>query len=229
MERVFAVTGAFGVLGRALTRRFMDAGDHVILIDRVVAGEALRSEFASELVLDSVDLGDLEGTGAAIARGVRHFGHLDGLINAAGGFEWEKLQEGSLDTWDRMYATNLRTAVVASKCVLPHLLKSGYGRIVNIGAAAAAKAAGGMGPYAASKAGVARLTESLAEEVKDRLITVNAVLPSILDTPRNRADMPDADFGRWVSPGAIAELVTFLCSEQAAAITGASIPVTNRC
>jgi NAD(P)-dependent dehydrogenase (short-subunit alcohol dehydrogenase family) len=108
-------------------------------------------------------------------------------------------------------------------------LKNGHGRIVNIGAEAAAKAGSGMGPYAAAKSGVARLTESLAEELKDRLITVNAILPSILDTPRNRADMPDADFTRWVAPAAIAELVVFLCSEQAGAITRALIPVTNRC
>jgi len=229
MERVFAVTGAFGVLGRAVTRRLMDAGDHVVLIDQASADDALRTEYASEAVFGDVDLGDPDSTSAAMVEAVRRFGQLDGVINIAGGFHWERLLEGSLDTWDRMYATNLKTAVVASKCALPHLLKNGHGRIVNIGAAAAEKAAGGMGPYAASKAGVARLTESLADEIKDRLITVNAILPGILDTSRNRAEMPDADFTRWVPPRAIAELVVFLCSEQAAAITGALIPVTNRC
>jgi NAD(P)-dependent dehydrogenase (short-subunit alcohol dehydrogenase family) len=120
------------------------------------------------------------------------------------------------------------TAVAASRAALPHLLARGAGRIVNIGANAATRAAAGMGPYAASKAAVARFTESLAEEMKDRGITVNAVLPSIIDTPQNRADMPDADFSRWVAPEAIAEVILFLVSDAAAAVTGALIPVTGR-
>ena len=111
---------------------------------------------------------------------------------------------------------------------MAHLLARSSGRIINVGANAAGKAAAGMGPYAASKSAVARLTESLAEELKDRRITVNAVLPSIIDTPQNRADMPDADFSRWVPPEAIAEVILFLASDAAWAVTGASIPVVGR-
>jgi NAD(P)-dependent dehydrogenase (short-subunit alcohol dehydrogenase family) len=99
---------------------------------------------------------------------------------------------------------------------------------VNIGAAGAIKAAAGMGAYAASKAGVAKLTESLADELKDRGVTVNAVLPSIIDTPVNRADMPTADFDRWVRPEQIADLIVFLLSDRSSAITGALIPITGR-
>jgi NAD(P)-dependent dehydrogenase (short-subunit alcohol dehydrogenase family) len=105
---------------------------------------------------------------------------------------------------------------------------AGGGRIVNVGSAAAGKATAGMGAYAASKAGVAKLTEALADELKDQGITVNAVLPSILDTPKNRIDMPKADFTRWVTPAEAAEVVAFLISDQARAITGALIPVGGR-
>ena len=123
---------------------------------------------------------------------------------------------------------NLRSAVVACRSALPALLERGGGRIINIGAGAAAKAGLGMGAYAASKAGVQRLTEALAEEMKDKNITVNAILPGIIDTPRNRLDMPKADFTRWVSPEAIAKVILFLASEDSAAITGAAIPVFGR-
>ena len=127
-----------------------------------------------------------------------------------------------------MYQMNVRTAVVASQAALSHLAATGSGRIVNVGALAALKAGMGMGAYAASKAGVVRLTEALAEEVKDRGVTVNAVLPSIIDTPTNRPDMPDADPGRWVSPTALASVIAFLLSDEAAAVTGACLPVSGR-
>jgi len=156
------------------------------------------------------------------------FGGIDVLINVAGGFRWEKVEDGDIATWDSLYSMNLRSAVVSCKCALPAMLERGRGRIINIGAGAAARAALGMGAYTASKAGVQRLTEALAEEVKDRNITVNAILPGIIDTPRNRLDMPDADFSRWVSPDAIAKVLLFLASDEAAAINGASIPVSGR-
>jgi NAD(P)-dependent dehydrogenase (short-subunit alcohol dehydrogenase family) len=127
-----------------------------------------------------------------------------------------------------MYAMNLRTAVASSSAALPHLLARGGGRIVNVGAQAASKAGLGMAAYAASKSGVARLTESMAEEFKDRGITVNAVLPSIIDTPTNRADMPDADFSRWVKPAQLAAVIAFLISDEATAISGACLPVSGR-
>jgi NAD(P)-dependent dehydrogenase (short-subunit alcohol dehydrogenase family) len=120
----------------------------------------------------------------------------------------------------------LLTAVNATRAALP--LLSAPGRVICIGAASAAKAGVGMGPYAASKAGVAKFTEALAQEVKDRHITVNAILPSIIDTPANRADMPKAEFSRWVQPEQIAELIVFLLSDRSSAITGALIPVVGR-
>ena len=127
-----------------------------------------------------------------------------------------------------MHTVNLKTALHACKAALPHLLERA-GRVVNIGAGAAGKAAAGMGAYAASKAGVLRLTEALSEETKDRGMTVNAILPGIIDTPANRKDMPDADTSRWVTPQAIAEVVGFLLSDAARAVTGVGLPVTGGC
>src|SRR6476646_4472446 len=164
---------------------------------------------------------------AAVDAILARFGRLDALVNIAGGFRWETLADGSLDTWNSLYELNLRTVVAACRAALPHL-PSERGRIINIGAAGAQKAAAGMGAYAASKAGVARLTEALAEELKGRGITVNALLPSIIDTPANRADMPKADFGKWVKPEQLADVIVFLLSSKSQAITGALLPVTGR-
>jgi len=180
------------------------------------------------MLIRAVDLADGEATRKAMAAAAMRFGGIDVLVNVAGGFRYETLLEGGVATWDEMYAKNLRTAVASCKAALPALLESGRGRIVNIGAGAAAKGRAGMGAYTASKAGVQRLTESLADELKDRGVTVNAILPGTIDTPRNRADMPDADFSRWVAPAAIAEVILFLASDAAAALTGAAIPVTGR-
>jgi NAD(P)-dependent dehydrogenase (short-subunit alcohol dehydrogenase family) len=184
---------------------------------------------AAPLLFGGVDLSDMEATRRVMAATAMRFGGIDVLVNIAGGFRWEKLEDGDPETWDQLYAMNLRTAVVCCKAALPALLERGRGRIINIGAgAAAARAGAGMGAYTASKAGVQRLTESLAEEVKDRGITVNAILPGVIDTARNRVDMPDADFSRWVAPEAIAEVILFLASDAARAVTGASIPVFGR-
>ena len=161
-------------------------------------------------------------------RSSAHFGGLDGLVNTAGGFRYETIETGSVESWDRLYAINVRTALLASQAALPHLVARGGGRIVFVGANAAGHAGLGMGAYAAAKSGVARLTEALAEEFKDRGITVNAVLPSILDTPANRADMPKADPARWVTPAALAQVIVFLLSDASAPITGALIPVKGR-
>lgn len=219
--KLVVVTGALGVLGRAVAGAAADAGAVVVAVDRVDAAPPRGAQASPAL-----DLGDAQAATAAMAAIARRHGRIDALVNVAGGFRWETLADGSVDTWDQLYGINVRTAVNACRAVLPHLPAGG--RIVNIGAAGAVKAAAGMGAYAASKAGVARLTEALAEELKPRDITVNAVLPSIIDTPANRADMPDADPSRWVSPQALAEVIVFLLGPRATAVTGALIPVVGR-
>lgn len=225
-SRIIVVTGGFGILGRALAERLLEEGARVVLLDRAAAPASGLPQVA--LALGSVELGDEGACQAAYTQVRELLGGVDGVVNVAGGFTWETLESGALASWDRMYETNVRTAVSSCRAALPHLLARGAGRIVNVGAAAAQKAGMGMGAYAASKAGVARLTEALAEELKDRGVTVNAVLPSIIDTPANRSDMPDADASRWVAPGQLAAVIAFLLSDEAAAITGACIPVSGR-
>jgi NAD(P)-dependent dehydrogenase (short-subunit alcohol dehydrogenase family) len=228
--QVVVVTGAFGALGSAVARAFAGAGARLALLDVAQPSAEIQSEFGASghLLLPGVDLGDVEGTRKAMAAIAMRFGGIDVLVNVAGGFRWEKVASGDISTWDSLYSMNLRSAVVSSKSALPAMLERGRGRIINIGAGAAGRASAGMGAYAASKAGVQRFTEALAEELKDQAITVNAVLPGIIDTPRNRIDMSQADFSRWVSPEAIAEVILFLASDAARAVTGASIPVTGR-
>ena len=147
------------------------------------------------------------------------------MINVAGGFRWETVADGDASTWRKLFEMNVGTTLNASKAVIPYLIEQGGGSIVNVGANGAVKAGAGMGAYAASKSGVHRLTEALAEELKEHGIRVNAVLPSMIDTPTNRADMPAADFSKWVAPSDLAEVVLFLASDAAKAITGALIPV----
>ena len=220
-----AVTGAFGALGAAMVQAAIAAGARVAAIDRA---PVLTTGTAGVTAIGGVDLADANAAKAAIDNAARALGGLDGLVNIAGTFRWETLADGSADTWDLLYRVNLRTAVTASKAAIPHLVASGAGRIVNISAAGSVKAGAGMGAYAASKSGVARLTEALAEELKDRGITVNAVLPSTIDTAANRADMPKADFSRWVAPAQLAGVIVFLLSDRASAVTGALLPVMGR-
>lgn len=228
--KVIAITGGFGSLGVALGVAGAQAGAQVALIGRSAAPPAgkLPAALSGALLLGNVDVSSFEAAQQALAAVAQRFGGLDVLVNAAGAFRWQTLADGDLAAWDALYTVNLKTAAVASKAALPHLRERGGGRIVNVGAGAATRAGAGMGAYAASKAGVAKLTESLAAELKDQGITVNAVLPSIIDTPANRADMPKADFTRWVRPEALADVILFLASDAARAVTGALLPVSGR-
>lgn len=219
-ERVMVVTGAGGALGAAAAQAAAARGIRVARIDR----GALEPDALS---FAGVDLADFAAAQAAMQAIHARAGRIDALLNIAGGFAAGALTESDPALWDRMFALNLKTAVIASKAALPYLIESGAGRIVNVGALGAVKAGAGMGAYAASKAGVAKLTESLAEELKGR-VTVNAVLPSTIDTPANRAAMPKADFSKWVSPAELAAVMLFLASEDASAVTGALVPVAGR-
>jgi NAD(P)-dependent dehydrogenase (short-subunit alcohol dehydrogenase family) len=211
------VTGAGGILGGVVAGHLARLGHEVIGLDLAVGSGGFPGDF-----FGSVDLTCEQSTTDAVAK---VGGPVHGLACIAGGFVWETVSEGSIDSWTRMHAMNVTTALVACRAVLP-LMPNG-GSIVNIGAAATVRAGAGMGAYTASKSGVARLTEALAEEHKG-VIRVNAVLPSIIDTPANRADMGEADAGKWVTPLELAKVIAFLLSDEASAITGALIPVTGR-
>jgi NAD(P)-dependent dehydrogenase (short-subunit alcohol dehydrogenase family) len=223
------ISGAAGALGAAVAQAFATAGGQLALIDKAADSKDLLKTLGggSHIFLGDIDLADAGQAQHALDTAAAKLGGIDVLVNVAGGFRWETIADGKVDTWDFLYTINLRTALCATKAALPHLVAA-RGRIINIGAAAVAKAGAGMGAYAASKSAVIKLTEALAEELKDKAVNVNAVLPSIIDTPVNRADMPSADFSRWVTPAALADVILFLSSDAARAITGASIPVSGR-
>jgi NAD(P)-dependent dehydrogenase (short-subunit alcohol dehydrogenase family) len=222
--KVIVVTGASGALGGVIAEMALARGARVGSIDRA---DVQLATTRSRIGLGGVDLSDAAQAKTAIDSVVSHFGKLDALINVAGGFAFEAIAEGETQTWQRLYAFNVLTALNTSRAAVPYLAASPAGRIVNVGAMAALQSGAGMGPYAASKAGVHRLTEALASEWKSK-ITVNAVLPSTIDTPANRASMPNADFEKWVKPQELAEVILFLASDAASAVTGALVPVSGR-
>ncbi|MEA2864262.1 MAG: hypothetical protein QOC84_2218 [Bradyrhizobium sp.] len=222
--KVVVVTGASGALGRVVAAAALAQGARVAGVDHAAA-ELPATE--TRIELGGVDLSDAAAAEKAIDAVAAHFGRLDVLLNIAGAFTFEAVAEGDVKTWQRMYMLNVLTALNASRSAIPHLAASSSGRIVNIGAMGALQAGAGMGAYAASKAGVHRLTEALAAEWKGK-ITVNAVLPSIIDTPANRASMPKADFGKWVTPEELSNVILFLASDAASAVTGALLPVSGR-
>jgi NAD(P)-dependent dehydrogenase (short-subunit alcohol dehydrogenase family) len=222
--KVLIVTGALGALGRVVTATALARGARVAGLDHA---SSQAKPTPNRIELRGVDLTDPAQAQKAVDAVAAHFGSLDALVNIAGGFAFEPVAEGDGKTWQRMYAMNVLTALNASRAALGHISKSSTGHIVNVGALGALQAGAGMGPYAASKSGVHRLTEALAAEWKGK-VTVNAVLPSIIDTKVNRASMPNADFSKWVKPEELAEVILFLASDAASAVTGALIAVPGR-
>jgi NAD(P)-dependent dehydrogenase (short-subunit alcohol dehydrogenase family) len=222
--KIIVITGALGALGRVMAEIAVGRGARIAGIDHAASQLAATP---NRIELGGVDLSDAAAAKKAIDTAAAHFGGLDALINIAGGFTFETVADGDIRSWQRMYALNVLTALNASRAAIPHLQASSAGRIVNIGAMGALQAGSGMGPYAASKAGVHRLTEALAAEHKGK-ITVNAVLPSTIDTSANRASMPNSDFSKWVTAQELADVILFLVSDAASAVTGALIPVAGR-
>ncbi len=216
------ITGAAGALGTAAIEALNTPKNNVIALDAAKARPASLPEDVK--YLGGYDLTDVEATKKAAAAIHDKFKTVDALVHIAGTFAWEEIKDGSPATWQRMYDINLMTALNTTQALLPSFADGGS--VVYIGAAAAMPAARGMGAYAASKAAVRALTESLADELSGQKIRVNAVLPRIIDTPKNRADMPDADYSEWTTPEAISDVIAFLTSSKARCISGASIPVT---
>lgn len=214
------VTGASGTLGRATVARLQVDGHSIVGISRSVPEDA----DAGALWIAS-DLTSPEAAAAAVSKAASSLGGLDAIVHVAGGFGYKKVEGGVLDEWRRLQQVNVDTALNLLGAAVPALADGGV--IVTVGAASAQKAGAGMAPYAAAKSGIARLTEALAAELAPRRIRVNSILPRTIDTPDNRAAMPDADPSAWTSPEAIADVIAFLIGPQARAINGAHIPVTN--
>ena len=212
------ITGAGGALGRAVAERAAQYGAHCILVDLAFPPGAPAGERYV------VDLSDRDATATSLAA----IGPVDALFNVAGGFAMgENAWEADADVWDSMFTINVRTLQNAVRAVVPGMLERGRGAIVNVGALGAQKGLAQMSSYCAAKSTVMRLTESLSAELRERGINVNAVLPSLIDTPRNRGDMPGADHSRWVRPEDLANVICFLGSDAARAVHGALVPVTG--
>ena len=222
--KVVVVTGASGALGKVVAEVALARGARVAGVDHAPVQIAATE---NRIDIGGVDLTDATQARKAIDAVASHFGGINALINIAGGFAFEAIAEGDPKNWQRMYALNVLTALNASRSAISYLAASRTGRIVNVGAMGALQATAGMGAYAASKAGVHRLTEALAAEWKGS-ITVNAVLPSTIDTPANRASMPKADFEKWVTTEELTNVILFLASDAASAVTGALLPVSGR-
>lgn len=226
---VVVITGAAGQLGRAVAAAFAHQGAHPMLVDRNADQlEALGASLPSATVV-AVDLLQREQVVAQLEDALKRAGRVDALCHLAGGFRMgEAVHQTTAGNWDFLFDLNARSLVNVAAAVVPRMLAQRSGRIVTVGAAAALRGAGHMGAYSASKSALMRLTEAMSAELRDQGINVNCVLPSTLDTPPNRAAMPDVDSSRWVTPQALADVITFLASGAARAIHGAMIPVYGR-
>ena len=231
-DTVVLITGAAGNLGRAVAAAFAGAGARIALMDineqALADARAALPEQTEVLTLPSNIL-DLDSVNNAVERALVHFRKIDTLANIAGGFTMgPPLHETQDKDWDFMMGLNARSVFNLCRAVIPHMLASDGGRIINVSARAAREGKANMGPYCASKAAVITLTETLAAEHKHAGINVNCILPGTIDTPQNRAAMPDADHSTWVPPEALADVVHFLASDAARCVTGAAIPVFGR-
>lgn len=228
-NRTVLVTGASGNLGRTVAEAFASRGANLVLVD--LKKESLEKAFPAgdpRRLLVPTNLLEPSQVAATVQTAIERFGRVDVLANIAGGFRMGEPVHTTSDTqWNFLYDINVRTMLHAVRAVVPRMLDAGGGKIVNIGAYAAQKGAAQMGAYVAAKSAVIRLTETLALELREKNINVNCVLPTILDTPENRADMPKADPGRWVSTQDLANVIVFLASDAARAVHGAALPVTG--
>ena len=229
MTSTVVLTGASGNLGRAVADAFAERGANLVLI--ASRRESLAAAFGgvvAKRLFAPADLRDKAQVDAAVRAAVERFGRIDVLANIAGGFRMGTPVHETPDAdWDFLLDINLRSLLNMVRAAVPQMIAAGGGRIINVGAHAALKGVARMGAYCASKSAVIRVTEAMAAELREKNINVNCVLPTIIDTPENRAAMPDADPGRWVAPADLAKVFLFLASDDARAIHGASLSVTS--
>jgi len=221
------VTGAAGNLGKAVAAGFAAEGAALVLFD--IDDKTLRAAYPSTVhLLVPVNLLDPASVAAAVDVALKKVGRIDVLANIAGGFRMgDPVHATPVDTWRLMIELNAGTVMNMARAVVPGMLVNGGGKIVSIAATAGLGGKPDMGAYGASKAAVIRLTESMAGELRDKGINVNCVMPSIIDTPQNRADMPSAEPKKWVAPEALADVIMFLASDAARAVHGAAVPVVG--
>jgi NAD(P)-dependent dehydrogenase (short-subunit alcohol dehydrogenase family) len=229
-ERVIVITGASGALGSEVAARFVRYGDSVVAwdIDAPGPGALVQDERKRSLFWMNVDVTDAGVVDDAVATVEQEIGPIDAFVHCAGGFRWSHIDKISAGDIDFLVDLNLRSSLYVAHSVLGPMKERGQGRLIFISSRSTIKPGAGEGAYAATKAGLNALTVSLADEVKDSEITVNALQPSVIDTEANRADMPDADFSTWVPTGELVDLVEYLIGEKARSISGAQIAVSGR-
>lgn len=231
-DRCALITGGTGGLGVSVLEEFLSGGAKVLTtyIDehQLKYAQDVKEKYGASLSFAKVDITKTKQTEKLIDRTVKKLGRIDILVNIVGGFAMAGITETDDETWDRMLNMNLRSVFLMTRAVVPVMKKQKYGRIINIGARPALQGAAGMSAYGASKAGVINLTQSVAAEMKDSGINVNAIIPGTMDTPHNRKEMPNADFKKWVKPEEIAKVISFLCSEEGDYVTGAVVPVLGK-
>ena len=229
-DKIVVITGAAGGLGQSIADYFRKADAKLALID--YSDELLSKAFPNsneeKEILLSCDLTNRESTSNAFAQIIGRFGRIDVLANIAGGFIMgDAVHETTDATWNFLLDLNARSIVNTAAATVPAMLKQGGGKIINVSAASSQKGVAQLGAYIASKSAVLRLTETMADELRDKNINVNCIMPSVIDTPNNRNGMPDADHSKWVKPEDLANVVGFLASDLSAAVHGAGIPVVG--
>jgi len=226
--QIVVITGGVGNVGKATAAAFADQGATVVLLDYNEDGLKAALDGLNTNTKDgfTVNLLEAESVNSVIAEIQEKYGRIDVLANIAGGFTMGPgIDETPDKDWEFMINLNARSVFYASRAALPGMINKASGRIINVSARAALQGAANMGPYCASKAAVKTLTESLANETKDRGITVNCIMPGTVDTPENRESMPDANHNSWVPTNGLADVIMFLASDAATYVTGAAIPV----
>ena len=232
-HRNVLITGGTGILGSAVTKAYLTQGDTVAVTylfeEEVERFKEFNPEHAEDVTFLFADVTEETEVQKTIAEFISKFGSLDVLVNIVGGFIGGiPTTELEQDQWDFMMNLNLKSVFLCCKTAIPHMTAQRYGKIINVSARAGLKGEAGLSAYCVSKGGVRTLTESLAAEVMDSGVNVNAIMPSIMDTPTNREAMPDADHDRWVATADVAKVICFLTSDDAAIINGAAIPVYGR-
>lgn len=232
-NEIIMITGAIGQLGVVLAETFRAANAKLALVDR--GEDRLKKTFPDlvdipdYLMVDCADMMDQAAVEQAVRKAINHFGKIDVLVNTVGGFRaGQRLHETPLETWDSLLNLNARSVFIACQQVIPHMINQGSGKITNIAARPGIEGQPGMAAYSASKSAVLRLTESMSAELKDQGINVNCVIPGTIDTPKNRGELPEADFSTWVTPESLADVILFISSSAARDIHGAALPVYGR-
>lgn len=224
-DKIVLITGAKGGLGSFVTQRFLAAGAKVVGASRTIAKQDFLHPNFTPL---PVDFTQCVAVRDAVESVVSRFGQLDVLVHVLGGFGGGQTVAGTDDaTWGQMRDLNLTPAFYVLRAAIPHLRKSGQGRIVAIGSLTAVEPHAGLGAYGTFKSALTMLVRTVALENRDAGLTANVVLPGTMDTPTNRKSMPDADSSKWVQPGDVADLVLWLADERAGHITGTAIPIDS--